>query len=100
MFKKYLDFYSIPQDKYAFINNAHHKGALSNIFTAAKHYCSDDSIVMSIDGDDELIGRNVLKIFNAEHQRLKAGVIYSNFYYYDQKEGKIMNGFTEEYSDA
>jgi hypothetical protein len=53
---------------------------------------------MSIDGDDELIGRNVFKIFNAEYQRLEAGVIYSNFFYFDQKEKKIMSGFTEQYS--
>ena len=50
---------------------------------------------MSIDGDDELLGRNLFKIFNADYQRLKAGVIYSNFYYYDQKEHNIMSDFTE-----
>jgi hypothetical protein len=36
---------------------------------------------MNVDADDELIGKNVLKIFNAAHQKLKAGVIYSNFYF-------------------
>ena len=55
---------------------------------------------MSIDGDDELIGKNVFRIFNAEYQRLKGGVIYSNFYYYDQSQQKIMSGFTDEYPPA
>jgi hypothetical protein len=55
---------------------------------------------MSIDGDDELIGRNVFKIFNAEYQRLNAAVVYSNFYYYDQAAGTIASGFTEPYSVA
>lgn len=56
-------------------------------------YCSSDSIAVGIDGDDELIGKNVLKIFNAAYQKYKAGVIWSNFYWYDQ--GKSTKpGFT------
>lgn len=39
---------------------------------------------MHLDGDDEFIGKNVLKIFNAEYQRRKAGALYSNFYFYSQ----------------
>lgn len=100
IFQKYLDFYDIPKDQYAFITNNKHEGALSNIYSAAKQYCSEDSIVMSIDGDDELIGKNVFKIFNAQYQILKGGVIYSNFYYYDQSQHKIMSGFTDEYPRA
>jgi len=49
---------------------------------------------MVIDGDDELIGKNVLKIFNVEFQRLKAGVVYSNFIYLDHRNKLIGDGFT------
>jgi len=45
-----------------------------------------------------LIGRNVLKVFNWAYQTKKAGVIYSNFYLYEQpKDVKL--GFTSEYSN-
>jgi hypothetical protein len=41
----------------------------------------------------------VLKIFNAGYQRSRAGVLYSNFYWYEQA-GNLMLGFTSEYTDA
>lgn len=40
--------------------------------------------MVTLDADDEFIGKNVLKIFNAAHQSIKAGVLYSNFYFYEQ----------------
>ncbi len=54
--------------------------------------------MINLDADDELIGKNVLKIFNAAHQKYRAGVIYSNFYWYDQR-GRAQVGFTSEYTD-
>ena len=52
---------------------------------------------MNIDADDEFIGKNVLKVFNAGYHSKKAGVLYSNFYWYDQGKN-IMLGFTSEYT--
>jgi hypothetical protein len=40
IFEKYLEFYSIPKDRFVFVNNDARQGTLSNIFTAAKDYCS------------------------------------------------------------
>ena len=54
-------------------------------------------MAVTLDADDELIGKNVLKIFNAAYQQKKAGVIYSNFFFYEQGE-KIEVGFTEDYT--
>lgn len=73
--------------------------ALENIYIATHDYCSEDSVVLNLDGDDEFIGKNVLKIFNAGYQTKKAGVLYSNFYWYEQG-GNLMYGFTSEYTDA
>ena len=53
---------------------------------------------MHVDGDDELIGRNVLKIFNAAYQQHKAGAIYSNFFKYNQGFF-VFQGFTSEYPE-
>ena len=34
---------------------------------------------MLVDADDELIGRNTLKMFNWVYQTKKSGVLYSNY---------------------
>jgi hypothetical protein len=44
---------------------------------------------MIVDGDDELIGKNVLKLFNIAYQKKKAGFIYSNFYTYDHGNDEV-----------
>lgn len=93
IYRKYLDFYNIDKNKYVYIDNDIRKNALENTYIAIHKYCSPDSIVVNVDADDELIGKNVLKIFNAGYQFHKAGVIYSNFYWYDQGRN-IMLGFT------
>lgn len=49
---------------------------------ATHYYCSEDSIVINMDADDEFIGKNPLKMFNAGYQKYKAGVLYSNFFWY------------------
>jgi hypothetical protein len=54
---------------------------------------------MFVDGDDELIGKNALKIFNAGYLRNKGGVVYSTFYFYNQDKGAISIGFTSPYTD-
>jgi glycosyltransferase involved in cell wall biosynthesis len=97
VYRKYLDFYNINKDKYVYVENIDRKTALENIYIATHQYCSPDSIAINLDADDEFIGKNVLKVFNAAYQRHKAGVIYSNFYWYDQGRN-IMLGFTSEYT--
>ena len=82
IYRKYLNFHNIPKDKYAYIENHKHKTTMENIYDAVFNVCSDDSIVLIVDGDDELIGKNVLKVFNANYQKLKGGYIYSNYFTY------------------
>lgn len=48
--------------------------------------------------NNELIGKNVLKVFNAVYQANKVGMVYSNFYTYNQ--GFSINlGFNIEHSN-
>ncbi len=42
--------------------------SLRSIREAAKHFCKPQEIFMVVDGDDELLGRQVLKLFNAVFQ--------------------------------
>jgi hypothetical protein len=50
-----------------------------NIHTAAKKHCHPEEIMIIIDGDDELVGRQVFKLFNAAFQSQDAWFVYSNF---------------------
>ena len=96
VYRKWLDFYGIDKSTYIYIENSDQKTALENIYIASRDYCSPDSVAITLDADDEFIGKNVLKIFNAAYQRKKA-VIYSNFYSYDQGNF-IESGSTQDYT--
>ena len=65
---------------------------------ASINHCSKDSIVVTLDGDDEFIGRNVLQVFNWAYQTKKAGVVYSNFYWF-QQASSVIGGWTSEYPE-
>ena len=83
VYRKYLEFHNIDRSRYVFISNKQNKGSLENIYNSVHQYCSTDSIVSSPDADDELLGKNVLKVFNVAFQQKKAGVIYSNYMWYE-----------------
>ena len=72
---------------------------MTNHYFATLLQCSKDSIVLDLDGDDEFIGRNVLKLFNWGYQTKKSGVLYSNFYWY-QQPSTLMFGMNSEYGEA
>lgn len=63
--KKYLDFYDISEKKCELVANTENKKALENIYMAIMNRCDGYEVAMIVDGDDELIGFNVLKVLNA-----------------------------------
>jgi hypothetical protein len=44
-------------------------GALANMFFWIRKYCSEESIVMIVDGDDSIIGYQVLQVLNAIYKK-------------------------------
>jgi hypothetical protein len=52
---------------------------------------------MLVDGDDELVGKNVIKVFNVAHQKLKGGVIYSNYIDY-AVDRRLEPGISKSYT--
>ena len=52
VYRKYLDFYNIDKNTYAYVENKDRKTALENIYTASHDYCSPDSIAVNLDADD------------------------------------------------
>ena len=54
-----------------------------NVKQAADEFCKPREIMMVVDGDDELIGRQVLKLYNSIFQDKDVWFVYSNFVYED-----------------
>jgi hypothetical protein len=52
---------------------------MANLKMAAQNYCKNTDIFLIVDGDDELLGRQVLKLFNSIFQSKKAWFVYTNF---------------------
>jgi hypothetical protein len=52
--------------------------AIPNIYRAASEYCDKDDILALVDGDDELLGVNIFKVFNSVYTRKELEVLYSN----------------------
>lgn len=61
--------------------------AMSNIRNTAKKYCNADDIMMIVDGDDQLVGRQVFKLFNTVLHKEKVWFAYSNFIDSNKKVG-------------
>jgi glycosyltransferase involved in cell wall biosynthesis len=97
IYRHYFQFYNIHPRHYLYIENPRRTYALANYYQAVHRHCHRDSIVITLDGDDELVGRNVFKLFNWAYQTKRAGVVYSNFYWYDQGRS-VREGFTEDYT--
>ena len=64
----YLIESNFPKDRIKFIKNKKRTYATYNIINAAFNYCHEDDIQVRFDGDDLLIGRNVLGLVNAQYQ--------------------------------
>lgn len=53
-------------------------------------YCDITGITLSVDGDDEVLGRQVFKVTNAVYQERKLGVMWTQFLRFNINDG---NGF-------
>lgn len=69
----------VDRNQYVLVRNDERMMAMRNIRMAARKYCNHDDIMMIIDGDDQLIGNQVFKLFNAVLNKQKVWFAYSNF---------------------
>lgn len=68
--------------------------AIANIYEAANHFCKPYEIFIILDGDDEIVGKQVFKLFNAIYQAQGMWVVYTNFM---TERGSV--GYSRQYSD-
>lgn len=52
---------------------------MPNIYHTATNLCKSYQLFVIVDGDDELIGKQVFKLFNAIFQMKDVWLVYSNF---------------------
>ena len=45
----------------------------------AHNHCKEGEILVMLDGDDSLIGRDVFAVLNAVYQKQKVGLTYGQF---------------------
>lgn len=65
---RYLREHNFPEGRVTFVRNKKQMFATYNIINAAYNFCHPNDIQMLVDGDDELIGRYVINVFNAVYQ--------------------------------
>lgn len=74
--------------------------AVPNIHLAVTKYCREDEIVVLVDGDDELLGREILRVFAAVYEKKDAAVVYSNHIKMQWHLGRVGTGWSLDYSEA
>ncbi len=64
-------------------------GALANMYIWVQKYCDSESVVINIDADDSLIGRQAFKVINANYQNPNIWYIYTRFLWQNGPKGLI-----------
>lgn len=90
--KAYMEENEIPSDKYTLINNPKNKGNCANIYNAGHNHCKEGEIMVLLDGDDALIGRQVFSVLNAVYQKEKVALTYGQFLLV--RDNRVSNGFS------
>jgi len=97
IYKKYLEFYSIDKKYYTLIANKKSVKSMANHFFGMLFHCPVNSITLTLDADDELIGRNIFQVFNEQYFTRKSGVLYSENYRY-APDTVFKKGHNSEYT--
>ena len=74
-----------------YINNEKNKGALYNLYNAI-HTCDNDTIIVTLDGDDWLKDENVLQVVNEAYQNKNVWMTYGQYkeLYYSKSQNKFI----------
>ena len=96
--QKYLKWRGVPQEKVKLLRNKKHRAATENIYYTVHKYCDYNQIMYILDGDDEIIGAQTLRLFNAVYQKERLYVLYANFMSYDPA-GVLRLGVSRSFSE-
>jgi cellulose synthase/poly-beta-1,6-N-acetylglucosamine synthase-like glycosyltransferase len=66
---EYLKWRNVPKEKFILVSSQRRNTALPILYYGIHKYCNPGEIVYMVDGDDELIGTQIFKIYNAIYQK-------------------------------
>ncbi len=95
---QYIEENPVPQKIYL-VQNKKREGTVFNIHNAATNYCLPDDILLLVDGDDELLGINVFKVFNSVYTTRNLEVAYSNLIVNTVNTKQVKDGWSSDYSE-
>lgn len=84
--------YKYPRlnNRLTIVKNVDSTGALGNRDLATRKLCRNDSVIVEVDADDYLIGRQVFNLYNTYYQEHPSlWFLYSNFIYAKKNTMKI-----------
>ena len=90
--KSYMEENQIPPGKYTIVNNEVNQKNCANTYMVAHKYCNAGEILVMLDGDDALIGRQVFTLLNAVYQKEKIALTYGQFLLV--RNDQISSGFS------
>ena len=70
--------------KWAFVKNNQRKYTLQSIYEAIHQHCGDEEIAIIVEGDDALIGTQVIVNLNFFYRLDRKLFIYSDYFYKSQ----------------
>lgn len=56
-------------NRISIVHNLQHLGVLANMYFWIRKFCSEESIVLIIDGDDSIIGHQVFQVINSIYKK-------------------------------
>ena len=77
----------VGNSKAMVIRNEVRKTALENIHDAIMNHCEEDDIVVLVDGDDSLIGKNVLTYIDEYYKKTDCWVMYGQAIWSNGQKG-------------
>jgi hypothetical protein len=64
---------------YTIVDNKKNQGNSHNIYLAGNNLCKPGEIMVLVDGDDTIIGRQVFSLLNAYYQQHTPAIVYTQF---------------------
>ncbi|MBA3953885.1 glycosyltransferase family 2 protein [Candidatus Dependentiae bacterium] len=83
------------KNKIKLINNTTRKGALKNLYDTI-HTCSDDKVIVTVDGDDMLSSPKVLEKIAQEYSNSNIWLTYGQYVTYPEKHLGYCEDFPED----
>lgn len=75
---RHLRWRGVSREQVYLVKSSRSNKAMANIFYGLHKYCRLGEIQYTIDGDDELLGRQVFKVMNAVYQKEQMMTVYSS----------------------